>query len=247
MVNLPNLPNISANRSQTEKRQKVWILNGHPKIVLGQFWGDSWWFANQSEIGMRWFLVIHESVWNWYGTILGDSWVGLRLIWDNSWWFMNRSEIFMVWFWVVLGGSWISLKSVWDNSRSLTNQIEIVLRWFMVIHKSVWNCFGGILSNSWWFMDQWLMNDSSMIHESVWNCYGAILGDSWWFMNKSEIVLGDSGWLLVIHESVWNFLGWFLVILNDSQTDLLFTNCIKFSNSSCGLNLKPIFTNKIPI
>ena len=27
---LPNLPNISANYNQTEKRQNVWILNGHP-------------------------------------------------------------------------------------------------------------------------------------------------------------------------------------------------------------------------
>ena len=30
LAHLPNLPNISANHSQIEKRQHVWNLRGHP-------------------------------------------------------------------------------------------------------------------------------------------------------------------------------------------------------------------------
>ena len=30
LKNLANLPNPSVNHSQTEKRQNVWVINGHP-------------------------------------------------------------------------------------------------------------------------------------------------------------------------------------------------------------------------
>ena len=38
LENFVNLPNISANRSQTEKRHNLWILNCHPSQCQLHFW-----------------------------------------------------------------------------------------------------------------------------------------------------------------------------------------------------------------
>ena len=85
---------------------------------------DSRWFLNKCEIDFWWFLLILESVWNWFSLILADSqW--LSVILNDSWWFLP-----------ILNDSWISL-----NPGS---------HWFSLIHNgSHW--FSVILSDSRWF------------------------------------------------------------------------------------------------
>ena len=146
------------------------------------FLSDSWQFS-----------VLHESVWNYFGAILSDSWWFanhseniLEAILSASWWSMNHSENILgvilhnsQWFLMILSDSQISLKLFWGNSQWFLMIDEPLWKhfwgnslWFSVICKSVWNYFGVILGDSQWF---------SLICESVWYYFGVILGNSQWF------------------------------------------------------------------
>ena len=213
------------------------LVLDHWKTLFYVILGDSQWFANQSEIVLGWFLVIHKPLWKhfwgnswWFSVICKPLW---KHFWGNSWWFSVICKPLWKHFW---GYSHWFLVILCD-SLCLTNQSEF---------------FGAILSDSWWFANhsEWkhFWGDSwqfSVILESVWNCLGAILGDSqttlktflgWfsvvlgdshWFTNQSfgvilgdswttlKTFLGNSQWFSMIHKSVWNCFG-----VNDSQTTL---------------------------
>ena len=104
-----------------------WFVN-QCEIVLGwfsvirkplwnQFWGDSQQFLifgdSQTTLKsfLRQFLVIHKSVWNCFGVILGDSL-----------WFTNQSKIILGWFLVIHKPLW---NNFWGNSWWFANHSEI--------------------------------------------------------------------------------------------------------------------------
>ena len=124
-----------------------WWFANHSEMILG-------WFVNHSKMNLEWFLVIHEPLWNDSGAILSDSWTTLKCFWGNSWWFMNHSEMILVLF---------------------ANHSEMIPGWFLMICKPL----------------KWFWDDSRCFAcIPLWNDFGVVLGDSWttlkWFWGNSR-------------------------------------------------------------
>ena len=143
------------------------ILNDLQK-TLKFLWGNSWWFAKDSEIYLgqfcdsQHFSVIHKN-WNLFELILDDSWWFVKnkiylgwfsTILDDSQWFVKNSEIYLGWFFGV----------ILDDLQ----KTEIYLGQFSVILDDYWRFptkkLKFIWDDSWWFV------------KTSWDFFGVILG-----------------------------------------------------------------------
>ena len=123
---------------------------------------NSQWFANQSEIVLGWFSVIHKPLWKYF--------------WVDSQQFLMICESIWNCFWVILSDSWTTLKTFLGWFSAILSDLRTILK---SIYESVWNSFEVILS-------EWI----SELHKPFWNDSGAIcktfLNDSWIIKNPHQ-------------------------------------------------------------